>query len=317
MFKIGEIEIATGAILGPMAGITDKTYRALCMEQGASLCYSEMISAKGLHYKNSNTRALLETKEDSRPFAIQLFGSDPDIMAEEAVKLQDGDADLFDINMGCPMPKIVNNGEGSALMRDPQLVARIVRTMADRLKKPLTIKIRKGFNDSEVNAPLIAKIAQDNGAAAICVHGRTREQYYSGKADWDIIREVKNAVSIPVIGSGDVCSASDAKAMLEETGCDGVMIARAACGNPWIFREVKEYLEMGEIPARPDKEEIKKMILRQLEEMTDAVGEWSAVRQMRKHAGFYFAGHPNAASMRRRINTAEDAAQFKHILTMW
>lgn len=317
MFKIGNVEINSRAVLGPMAGFSDMPFRALCKEQGASLNYTEMISAKGLHYKNRNSLPLLAVSENEGPVALQLFGSEPELMAEEALKLEDGPYDIFDINMGCPMPKIVNNGEGSALMRQPELVGRIVGAMTARLKKPVSVKIRKGFNDEEVNAEKIAKIAEDNGAAMIAVHGRTREEYYSGKADWDIIRKVKEAVGIPVIGSGDIFSARDAKRMLDETGCDAVMVARGARGNPWIFREINSYLENGIIPDRPDKEEVKSMVLRQLAMMVDFAGEWSAVRQMRKHVSYYCAGFAGATALRREINKAETAEDFERILTMW
>ena len=317
MFKIGNVEIRSRAVLGPMAGFTDMPFRALCCEQGASLTYTEMISAKGLHYKNRNSLPLLAIAENEGPVAVQLFGSEPELMAEEALKLQDGPFDIFDINMGCPMPKIVNNGEGSALMRNPGLAGRIIRAMAEALDKPVTVKIRKGFNDSEVNAVEMAVIAEENGAAAVAVHGRTREEYYSGKADWDIIRRVKEAVHIPVIGSGDIYSAIDAKKMLDETGCDAVMAARGARGNPWLFRDINTYLETGSVPERPGKEEIKETVLRQLEMMVDFAGEYSAVRQMRKHVSYYVGGFPNATSLRREINRAETVKDFERILTTW
>ena len=317
MFKIGNVEIRSRAVLGPMAGFTDMPFRALCCEQGASLTYTEMISAKGLHYKNRNSLPLLAIAENEGPVAVQLFGSEPELMAEEALKLQDGPFDIFDINMGCPMPKIVNNGEGSALMRNPGLAGRIIRAMAEALDKPVTVKIRKGFNDSEVNAVEMAVIAEENGAAAVAVHGRTREEYYSGKADWDIIRQVKEAVHIPVIGSGDIYSAIDAKKMLDETGCDAVMAARGARGNPWLFRDINTYLETGSVPERPGKEEIKETVFRQLEMMVDFAGEYSAVRQMRKHVSYYVGGFPNATSLRRKINRAETVKDFERILTTW
>lgn len=317
MFKIGNVEIRSRAVLGPMAGFTDMPFRALCCEQGASLTYTEMISAKGLHYKNRNSLPLLCIAENEGPVAVQLFGSEPELMAEEALKLQDGPYDIFDVNMGCPMPKIVNNGEGSALMRNPELAGKIIRAMANALEKPVTIKIRKGFNDKEVNAVEMARIAEANGAAAIAVHGRTREEYYSGKADWNIIRQVKEAVSIPVIGSGDIYSAQDAKRMIDETGCDAVMAARGARGNPWLFREINSYLETGIIPERPGRGEIKEMVLRQLEMMVNFTGEYSAVRQMRKHVSYYCSGFPNATALRRDINRAETVKDFERILTTW
>lgn len=315
--KIGGVEIKGRAVLGPMAGFTDMAFRALCMEQGACLCVTEMISAKGLFYKNRNSLPLLEVSEGGRPAALQLFGSEPELMAGEALKLEDGPYDFFDINMGCPMPKIVNNGEGSALMLQPELAEKIVSEMSRTLKKPVTVKIRKGFNDQNINAVEFAKRMEGAGAAAISVHGRTREEYYSGKADWDIIRQVKEAVKIPVIGSGDVTSAQAAAAMTESTGCDAVMAARAARGNPWIFREINACFEGRPIPPRPSLDEIKQTIFRQLEMMTAQAGEYSAVRQMRKHVGFYSAGFKNSASLRRRINQAGTTEEFTEIINNW
>lgn len=316
-FKIGNCPIKNRVVLGPMAGITDMPYRALCIEQGAALTYTEMISAKGLHYKNRNSLPLLAVGANESPVAIQLFGSEPELMAEEALKLEDGPYDIFDINMGCPMPKIVNNGEGSALMKDPLLAGHIVEAMVKVLKKPVTVKIRKGFDDSSVNAAEFARVCEEAGASAVAVHGRTREQYYSGQADWDIIRKVKETVRIPVIGSGDVRCGEDAKRMLDETGCDAVMIARAAQGNPWIFSEINAYLETGKEPERPEIEEIKSTILRHFEAMLEFAGEWSAVRQMRKHVSFYVTGLPNATTIRREINKAETEKEFLKILSEW
>ncbi|MCQ2513364.1 MAG: tRNA dihydrouridine synthase DusB, partial [Lachnospiraceae bacterium] len=285
---------------------------------GASFTYTEMISAKALFYKNKNTLPLLAVSEGERPVAVQLFGNEPELLAEEAAKLEDGPYDIFDVNMGCPVPKVVNNGEGSALMKDPKQIEKIVSTMTKRLHKPVTIKIRKGFNDSHVNAVEIAKIAEGAGAAAIAVHGRTREEYYSGTADYGIIAAVKDAVKIPVMGSGDIFKPEDAKRMFDETGCDAVMIARGTRGNPWIFRQTKQYLETGILLERPSIPEVKEMILRHLELLTEFTGEDMAIRQMRKHVGYYVTGYINATAMRREINRCETREDFESTLnSVW
>lgn len=314
--KIGNIEVGQ-LILGPMAGFTDMPFRALCIEQGASFTYTEMISAKALYYKNRNTLPLLKTGENERPVAVQLFGNEPELLADEAAKLEEGPYDVFDINMGCPVQKVVGNGEGSALMRDPRLVEQIISTMAKRLTKPVTVKIRKGFNDNEVNAVEIAKIAEGAGAQAIAIHGRTREEFYHGKADWEIIRQVKEAVKIPVIGSGDIYSGPDAKRMLDETGVDAVMIARGARGNPWIFHQVKTYLETGAEEARPSLSEVREMVMKHVQLMIDFTGEEAAIRQMRKHVGFYVTGYHDATRMRREINRCSTYKEFADTLTKW
>ena len=314
--KIGNIEVGQ-LILGPMAGFTDMPFRALCIEQGASFTYTEMISAKALYYKNRNTLPLLKTGENERPVAVQLFGNEPELLADEAAKLEEGPYDVFDINMGCPVQKVVGNGEGSALMRDPQLVEKIISTMAKRLTKPVTVKIRKGFNDNEVNAVEIARIAEGAGAQAIAIHGRTREEFYHGKADWEIIRQVKEAVKIPVIGSGDIYSGPDAKRMLDETGVDAVMIARGARGNPWIFHQVKTYLETGVEEERPSLPEVSEMVMKHVQLMIDFAGEEAAIRQMRKHVGFYVTGYHDATRMRREINRCTTYKEFADTLTKW
>ena len=314
--KIGSVECGN-IILAPMAGITDMPFRALCREQGATFSYTEMISAKALYYKNKNTLPLLQVAKGERPIAVQLFGSEPELLAQEALKLEEGPYDIFDVNMGCPVPKVVNNGEGSALMRDPEKIGQIVSAMTKVLHKPVTIKIRKGFSADQINAVEVAKRAEDAGAAAIAIHGRTREEYYSGHADYDIIRQVKEAVSIPVMGSGDIYKGKDAKRMLDETGCDAVMIARGARGNPWIFREVAHFLETGEELPRPSVEEVKEMILRHARMLIDFCGENMAIRQTRKHAGYYVTGYPDASRIRREVNLCVTFSDLERTLTKW
>lgn len=314
--KIGNVEVGQ-LILGPMAGYTDLPFRALCIEQGASFTYTEMISAKALYYKNRNTLPLLAVGETEHPVAVQLFGNDPELLAEEAAKLEDGPYDIFDINMGCPVQKVVGNGEGSALMREPKKVEAIVSAMAKKLRKPVTVKIRKGYNENEINAPEIARIAEGAGASAIAVHGRTREEFYHGKADWEILARVKEAVSIPVIGSGDIWSGKDAARMLEETGVDAVMVARGARGNPWIFSQIRAFLENGSEPERPTLQEVREMIQRHVLLMADFAGEDAAVRQMRKHVGFYVTGYRDASRMRREINSCRTLPEFMDTLTKW
>ena len=312
--KIGNVELANNVILAPMAGVTDLPFRVLCREQGCGLVCMEMVSAKAILYKNKNTKELLEVDERERPVSLQLFGSDPKILSEIAASLEDGPYDMFDINMGCPVPKIVKNGEGSALMKNPKLVEEILTSMVKAVKKPVTVKFRKGFDDSCINAVEIAKIAEASGVAAVAVHGRTREQYYSGKADWDIIRQVKEAVSIPVIGNGDVFSPEDAKRLVDETGCDGIMVARGAKGNPWIFNQITTYLETGVIPEKPSKEELKAMIMRHGQMLAEFKGENIAMREMRKHVAWYTAGYPHSASLRNDINVVETMSGLEELL---
>lgn len=302
---IGNVILDNNVILAPMAGVTDLPFRLLCRQQGAGLVCMEMVSAKAICYNNRNTEKLLEIHPNETPVSLQLFGSDPDLVADMAKRIEDRPFDILDFNMGCPVPKVVNNGEGSALMRDPGLAERLLTKLVRAVKKPVTVKIRKGFDEEHCNAVEIARIAECCGVAAVAVHGRTREQYYSGKADWDCIRQVKEAVKIPVIGNGDVDSPQAAKALLEQTGCDGVMIGRAAQGNPWIFREVVSFLETGRIPDRPGNGEKRDMILKHAGLQLETKGEYTAVREMRKHLAWYTAGMPHSAGFRRTINGME------------
>ena len=312
--KIGNVELDNPYVLAPMAGVTDLPFRLLCREQGAGLLCMEMVSAKAIQYNNKNTKALLEIHPEERPVSLQLFGSDPDVISEIAKQIEELPFAILDINMGCPVPKIVRNGEGSALMKNPKLVHEIVSKTAKAIKKPVTVKIRKGFDDTCINAVEIAKIIEDAGAAAVAVHGRTREQYYSGKADWDIIRQVKEAVSIPVIGNGDVTSGESALAMMRETGCDGVMIGRGSQGNPWIFSELLEYEKTGVMPERPSRDEIKNMILRHARLQLDYKGEYLGIREMRKHVAWYTTGMPNSAKFRNQVNAVESYEQLEDLL---
>lgn len=309
--KIGNVTLENNVILAPMAGVTDLPFRLLCKEQGAGLLCMEMVSAKAVHYNNKNTEALLEIHPDEQPVSLQLFGSEPDIMAETAARIEERPFAILDVNMGCPVPKVVNNHEGSALMKEPKLVEEIVTALVKAIKKPVTVKIRKGFDDERVNAVEIAKIIEASGAAAIAVHGRTREQYYSGKADWDIIRQVKEAVKIPVIGNGDVTDAASAKRLIDETGCDGIMIGRASRGNPWIFKEITQYLDTGILPERPSMEEVRKTILRHAALQLEYKGEYIGIREMRKHVAWYTAGYPHSAKLRRMVNEMETFAELE------
>ncbi len=314
--KIGNVELENNVFLAPMAGITDKVYRALCKEMGCGLVYSEMVSAKGIKHNNKNTNRLLEVDPFERPCAIQIFGSDPDIMGDMAERLNEyKDIDILDINMGCPAPKIVKNGEGSALTLNPELVGKIVKSVSQASDKPVTIKFRKGFDDNHINAVEIGKIAEKNGAAAITVHGRTREQYYSGKADWDIIKQVKSAVkTIPVIGNGDIFSPEDAAKMLEYTGCDAVMIGRGCQGNPFIFKRTVNYLKTGELLPEPSFEEKLYFAHRHLDMLVDFKGEYIGVREMRKHLGWYIKGMPHSAEMRVKINATSGKENMHSVI---
>ena len=315
--QIGNVTLPNPVVLAPMAGVTDLPFRLLCKEQGAGLLCMEMVSAKAIYYKNKNTQELMRILPEERPVSLQLFGSDPEIMSEMAKQIEEKPFDILDVNMGCPVPKVVNNGEGSALMKNPELVREIVTAMAKAIKKPLTVKIRKGFDEDHVNAVEIAKIIEDSGAAAIAVHGRTRQQFYSGKADWEIIRKVKEAVSIPVIGNGDVDSPQKAKALLEETGCDGVMIGRAAQGNPWIFAQTAEYLEHGTVPKKPELSEVKEMIQRHASLQMKYKSELTAMREMRKHVAWYTAGYPHSAQLRAAVNEVQSMEELEQLLEGW
>jgi len=312
--QIGSLKLENNVFLAPMAGITDRPFRTLCHEMGSGLVYSEMVSAKGIYYNNENTKQLLDIGEEEMPAALQLFGSEPEIMGAMGKKIEGINAGIIDINMGCPVPKVVKNGEGSALMKTPELAGRIIKALVKMQKKPVTIKIRKGFDDTCINAVEMAQIAEENGASAVAVHGRTREQYYSGKADWDIIKKVKKAVSIPVIGNGDIFKPQDAADMLEYTGCDAVMIARGAQGNPWIFKRTIAYLENGILLDEPTPQEKVSMALRHARMLIDYKGEFVGVRQMRAHMAWYIKGVQGASVIRDKINHCESYEEMAELL---
>ncbi|MDE5820472.1 MAG: tRNA dihydrouridine synthase DusB [Lachnospiraceae bacterium] len=315
--KIGNVTLPNNIILAPMAGVTDLPFRVLCAEQGAGMVCMEMISAKALSYHNKNTEELLHISEKEGLVSLQLFGSEPELMGEMAKQIEERPFAVLDINMGCPVPKIVNNGEGSALMKNPLLAGKIIEAVARSTDKPVTVKIRRGFDDAHENAAEIARIAQESGAAAVTVHGRTREQYYAGEADLTCIRAVKQALRIPVIGNGDVADAASAKRMLEETGCDGVMVGRAARGNPWIFTQIARGLAEERV-EKPDRDEVKHMMLRHAGMLLEEKGEYIGVREMRKHVAWYTAGYPNSAAMRRAVNEVTSYAALEKLLdTIW
>ena len=311
--KIGSVELNNPFILAPMAGVCDLPFRLLCKEKGAAMVCTEMVSAKAIYYNNKNTKELLTIDKNEGPVSLQLFGSEPKLMAEMAKRIEEIPFDILDFNMGCPVPKVVNNGEGSALMKNPVLAGHIIEAMANAISKPVTVKIRAGFDSEHINAVEIAKIAENSGAAAITVHARTREQYYSGKADREIIRLVKEAVTIPVIGNGDIDCYESAKHMLEYTGCDGVAIGRGAEGNPWIFEELNAKYA-GLDYNKPSLEEVKEMIMRHARMLIDYKGEYIGIREMRKHAAWYTAGFKGASKLRGCLNEVSSIESLEEII---
>lgn len=312
--RIGNIEIANPVILAPMAGVTDLPFRILAKELGCGLVYTEMVSDKGINYRNCHTLEMLKTDCRERPVALQLFGAEPQSIAKAAKYVESlGVADIIDLNMGCPAPKVVKNNEGSALMKEPLLAFKIMKAVVEAVDLPVTVKFRKGWDNNNENAVEMAQLAEKAGVCAVAVHGRTREQYYSGQADWDIIKEVKAAVSIPVIGNGDIRTCQDAKKMLEKTGCDAIMIGRGCQGNPWIFQQVSTFLNTGQIINQPSIEERVDLIKRHLAMLIELKGEYIGAREMRKHATWYTKGLPFSADYRLRFNQAESETDFHKV----
>ena len=311
--KIGNVQLDNEVFLSPMAGVTDLPFRLICKEKGCGMLYTEMINAKALCYDDENTKKMLKIEEKEHPIAVQIFGSDPEFMGKAAVILNEYSNEILDINMGCPAPKVIKNGDGSALMRNPKLAAEVLTSVVKNSNKPVTLKIRKGWDDDSVNAVEIAKIAEECGISALAIHGRTREQFYSGKADWDIIAEIKQVISIPVIGNGDVFEVQDAVNMLEKTKCDAIMIGRGAQGNPWIFKRINHYMKTGEILSEPTLEEKITTAIKHMNLAVGEHGEYVAVREMRKHIGWYLKGLKNSARYRDQINKITD---YKEVIAM-
>ena len=311
--KIGNVQLDNEVFLSPMAGVTDLPFRTICKEKGCGMLYTEMINAKALCYDDENTKKMLRMDKDEHPVAVQIFGSDPEFMGKAAIIMNQYPNEILDINMGCPAPKVIKNGDGSALMRNPKLAAEVLTAVVKNSEKPVTLKIRKGCDDDSVNAVEIAKIAEEFGISALAIHGRTREQFYSGKADWDMIAEIKQAINIPVIGNGDVFEVEDAVNMLEKTKCDAIMIGRGAQGNPWIFNIINHYMKTGEILPEPTLEEKITTAIRHMNLAVAEHGDYVAVREMRKHIGWYLKGLKNSAKYRDQINKITD---YKEVITM-